>query len=127
MPKLTLVQFTSVRLDYRGEIVDRPTGSAEIFTEDLGNGVELTMVKIPASKFIMGSPASEKGQFNINTESPQHQVNNSGFYLGQTQVNQAQWQAIMCNNPSYLKGNDRLPVERASWLDAMPCFSLLFH
>jgi eukaryotic-like serine/threonine-protein kinase len=124
-PKLTRIQFTSVKLDLKGNIVDRPTGSAEIFTEDLGNGVELTMVKIPLGKFMMGSPASEKG--HNEDESPQYQVNVPEFYLGQTLVTQAQWkavnnswlQSIMGNNPSHFKGNDQLPIERVSWLDAM--------
>jgi eukaryotic-like serine/threonine-protein kinase len=129
-PKLIPIQFTSIRLDRSGKIVDQPIGSAEIFTEDLGNGVELTMVKIPAGKFIMGSPESEKGR-NDN-ENPQHQVNISEFYLGQTQVTQSQWVAIMGNNrslwqaivgnkpnPSYFKGNDQLPVETVCWLDTI--------
>jgi eukaryotic-like serine/threonine-protein kinase len=126
-PKLTRIQFTSVRLDNNGNIVDRPTGSAEIFTEDLGNDVELTMVKIPSGKFMMGSPESEKGR--TYDESPQHQVI-SEFYFGQTQLTQAQWVAIMGNNrnwwrailgnnPSHFKRNDQLPVEQVSWLAAI--------
>jgi eukaryotic-like serine/threonine-protein kinase len=58
-PKLTKIQFTSVKLDNTGREVERPTGAAEIFTDDLGSGVAITMVKIPAGKFMMGSPASE--------------------------------------------------------------------
>jgi eukaryotic-like serine/threonine-protein kinase len=60
IPKLTKIWFQSVKLDLRGAVIDKPAGSAEIFTEDLGNGVKLTMVKIPAGKFLMGSPASEE-------------------------------------------------------------------
>jgi eukaryotic-like serine/threonine-protein kinase len=116
-PKLTNIQFTSVKLDRQGKIINRPSGSAEIFTEDLGNGVKLTMVKIPAGKFLMGSPESE--QQRAFDESPQHQVSLPEFYLGQTLVTQAQWLAIMGNNPSYFKGNGKLPVEQVSWLDAM--------
>jgi eukaryotic-like serine/threonine-protein kinase len=116
-PTLTRIKFTSVRLDSGGDIVDRPTGIAEIFTEDLGNDLELTMVKIRAGKFIMGLPASEDGRGD--EESPQHQVTVSEFYLGQTLVTQAQWIAIMGNNPARFKGNDKLPVEKVSWLDAM--------
>ena len=122
-PKLTRIQFTSVKLDRQGKIVDQPTGSAEIFTEDLGNGVELTMVKIPAGKFLMGSPQGE----GIDSETPQQQVNIPEVYIAQTPITQAQWkavnnswwQSIIANNPSYFKGNDRLPVECVSWLDAM--------
>jgi eukaryotic-like serine/threonine-protein kinase len=117
IPKLTKIRFQSVKLDLRGTVIDKPAGSAEIFTEDLGNGVKLTMVKIPAGKFLMGSPEMEKDR--RNQESPQHQVSIPEFYLGQTLVTQAQWTAIMGNNPSGFKENDELPVEKVSWLDAM--------
>ncbi len=40
------------------------------------------------------------------------------FWLGRTEVTQAQWQAIMGDNPSYFKGED-LPVENVLWEDAM--------
>src|SRR5262249_47079270 len=41
-----------------------------------------------------------------------------GFHLGVHQVTQAQWQAIMGNNPSNFTGNDR-PVEMVSWNDCV--------
>jgi eukaryotic-like serine/threonine-protein kinase len=116
-PQLTKIQFTSVKLDRQGIVIDKPVGSAEIFTESLGKDVGLKMVKIPAGKFLMGSPAHEKDR--QNDESPQHQVSVSEFYLGQTLVTQAQWLAIMGNNPAYSQGNEKLPVEKVSWLDAM--------
>jgi eukaryotic-like serine/threonine-protein kinase len=116
-PKLKKIQFTSVKLDNKGEIIDQPSGSAEIFTESLSNDVNLTMVKIPAGKFLMGSPASEKDR--DGDESPQHEVKVPEFFIGQTEITQAQWQIIMGNNPSNSKDNDKLPVEEVSWLDAM--------
>jgi eukaryotic-like serine/threonine-protein kinase len=116
-PKLTKIQFTSVKLNNKGIIIAKPPGSARIYTEALGNGVDLTMVKIPGGKFMMGSPDSEKDR--IKDESPQRQVTVPEFYLGQTLVTQAQYQAIMGNNPSNFKGNDKLPVEQVSWLDAV--------
>lgn len=39
------------------------------------------------------------------------------FKMGKTEVTQAQWKAIMGNDPSYFKGDDR-PVENVSWNDA---------
>lgn len=116
-PKLTKIQFTSIKLDSRGETIDLPSGNAEIFTEDLGSGVKLTMVKIPAGKFLMGSPLSEEKR--ESDESPQHQVNVPEFFIGQTLVTQSQWTAIMGSNPSQFRGNDKLPVDTVSWLDAM--------
>jgi eukaryotic-like serine/threonine-protein kinase len=116
-PKLTKIQFTSVKLNKMGEIVDKPTGNAEIFTENLGNGIGLTMVKIPAGKFLMGAPFSERT--SPDTERPQHKVNIPGFYLSQTLVTQAQWVALMGKNPSMFEGSDKLPIEMVSWLEAM--------
>jgi eukaryotic-like serine/threonine-protein kinase len=116
-PKLTKIKFTSVKLDNTGKEVERPTGSAEIFTDDLGSGVTITMIKIPAGKFVMGSPTSEQGQ--DGTESPRHEVVVPEFYLGQTLVTQAQWQAMMGSNPSHFKGDGNLPVDSVSWLNGM--------
>ncbi len=116
-PKLTKIQFTSVKLNNQGIIIAKPPGSAQIYTEALGNGVDLKMVKIPGGEFMMGSPESEKDR--EKDESPQHQVTVPEFYLAQTLVTQAQYQAIMGKNPSNFKGNDKLPVEQVSWLDAV--------
>jgi formylglycine-generating enzyme required for sulfatase activity/uncharacterized caspase-like protein len=109
------IQFTSVKVDAKGEIIDRPQGEAEIFVEDLGDGVSLTMVKIPGGEFLMGSPTSEEG--HGDRESPQHLVKVPEFCMGQTLVTQAQWKQIMVNNPSRLTGDGKLPVEQVSWLD----------
>ena len=64
-------------------------------------------------QFQMGSPASENGSWN--DEGPQHRVTISrGFWLGETPVTQAQWIAIMGDNPSRFKGDQR-PVEQVTW------------
>jgi formylglycine-generating enzyme required for sulfatase activity len=39
-----------------------------------------------------------------------------GFWLAKTPITQAQWEAVMGNNPSHFKGAS-LPVESLSWLD----------
>ena len=49
-------------------------------------------------------------------EKPTHQVTLSSYYIGETEVTQALWKAVMGNNPSYFKG-DNLPVEKVSWED----------
>ena len=66
----------------------------------------------PAGSFMMGSPASEAGR-----EECEAQVNvriSQGFWMGQTEVTQAQWNALMRHNPSNYIGKD-LPVEGVSW------------
>jgi eukaryotic-like serine/threonine-protein kinase len=112
---LETIQFTTVKLDNQGKVIARPKGTAQIYKEDLGNGISLTMLEIPAGSFMMGSPASEEK--SQGDEKPQHRVNLKAFYLGQTEVTQAQYQAIMGTNPSHFKGAE-LPVEQVSWLNA---------
>ncbi len=82
--------------------------------EDLGQGVSLEMLLIPAGTFMMGSPESEKGRSNDET---QHEVTlTKPFYMGKYEVTQEQWEAVMGNNPSLRKGA-KLPVTDVSWND----------
>ena len=81
---------------------------------DLGKDVKLEMILIPAGKFVMGSPASEKGH-RINET--QHEVTiTKPFYMGKYEVTQEQWFEIMGENPSREKGR-MLPVTNVSWND----------
>ncbi|MDX9755149.1 MAG: formylglycine-generating enzyme family protein [bacterium] len=75
----------------------------------------LVLVRIPAGTFTMGSPATEPGhEFN---EGPRRQVTISrDFYLGKYEITQAQWKAVMTDNPSIFVG-DELPVNKVSWQD----------
>jgi formylglycine-generating enzyme required for sulfatase activity len=73
------------------------------------------MVFVPGGIFTMGSPEKEAGRYN---EEVQHQVTESGFYIGATEVTQAQYKALMGMNPSSARGDD-LPVEQVSWFDAV--------
>jgi formylglycine-generating enzyme required for sulfatase activity/predicted DNA-binding WGR domain protein len=79
--------------------------------EDLGQGVKLVMVLIPAGKFVMGS---EMGHFENET---QHEVTlTKSYYMGKYAVTQEQWKAVMGKNPSDTKGA-KLPVTDVSWND----------
>jgi formylglycine-generating enzyme required for sulfatase activity/tRNA A-37 threonylcarbamoyl transferase component Bud32 len=80
--------------------------------EDLGKGIKLEMVLIPAGVFKMGSPASEPGRQPNET---QHEVTlTKPYYLGKHEVTQDQWEAVMGYNPSNVKGT-KLPVTMVSW------------
>ena len=82
---------------------------------DTGTGIE--MLLIPGGTFNMGCSASNNDSCS-SVENPTHQVTLSkAFYLGKTEVTQAQWQAKMSSNPSYFSGNANNPVERVSWND----------
>ena len=76
------------------------------------NGVSFKMMPVEGGTFIMGAtPEQEKAESN---EMPTHQVTLSNYFIGETEVTQALWQAVMGTNPSYNKGDD-LPVEQVSW------------
>jgi formylglycine-generating enzyme required for sulfatase activity len=82
--------------------------------EDLGKGIKLEMVLIPAGKFMMGSPASETGRLN---KEMQHEVTiPKPYFIGKYEVTQEQWEGVMGNNPSTTKGV-KLPVTDVSWED----------
>ncbi len=77
---------------------------------DLG----LEMIPIAPGTFAMGSASSEE-----RSEQPVTQVTlTNAFWLGKTEVTQAQWQAVMGDNPSHFIGDD-LPIEMVSWDNAM--------
>ena len=101
---------------------------------ELGGGVSLPLIAIPAGEFVMGSPAEEPER--QDSEGPQHRVCLEGFLMGQTPISQAQWQAVarlvppvgqrwqreLPLNPSYFSGrpdSDQRPVEQVSWQDAI--------
>lgn len=83
---------------------------------DLGRGVKMEFVYIPAGTFWMGcSPGDSECD---GDESPRRRVEiTKGFELGKYEVTQGEWEAVMGSNPSYSKGA-RKPVEQVSWLDA---------
>jgi formylglycine-generating enzyme len=105
------VRFRVITLSER----ERPAagGEARAFT---ANGVSFKMVRIPAGEFMMGSPSNEPQRDEDET---QHRVRISrDFWMGQTEVTQGLWRAVMGTNPSQFSncGND-CPVEQVSWND----------
>jgi len=82
---------------------------AKSFVNKLG----MRFVVIPAGHFMMG--AAPDADNTAQGEQPQHPVVISRpFYMGQFEVTQAQWVALMGDNPSLFKGH-HLPVEEVSW------------
>ena len=120
----------------------------QVFYEELGDGARLTMVRIPAGSFQMGSAEQEPGR--QSNEGPVHEVTLAEFLIGQTPITQAQWRAVagwqerpgerwgreLNPEPSKFQGEearllagetntDGRPVERVSWLEAMEFCSRL--
>ena len=80
-------------------------------------GVSFTMVRVDGGTFRMGSTA-EQGRYADSDEEPVHSVTLSSYFIGETEVTQALWKAVMGTNPSYFKGGN-LPVETESWNDCL--------
>ena len=72
------------------------------------------MMKVEAGSFTMSARDGE----NDSDEVSHRATLTKDFYLGRTEVTQAQWKAVMGTNPSNFKGDD-LPVENVLWKDAM--------
>ena len=79
----------------------------------IGN-IVYNMKRVDGGTFTMGA-TSEMSKPSYD-EKPKHQVTLSSYSIGETEVTQALWQAVMGSNPSHFKG-DNLPVEQVSWDD----------
>ncbi|MCP4697099.1 MAG: SUMF1/EgtB/PvdO family nonheme iron enzyme, partial [Gammaproteobacteria bacterium] len=87
-----------------------------LFADFSFEGVIQRMRWIKPGRFMMGSPESEPER---RDNERLHEVTLScGFWLADTACTQALWQAVMGENPSRFKGNEK-PVENVSWDDVM--------
>jgi len=82
---------------------------------DLGGGVKMTLCYCPPGSFTMGSPRGETNHFG--EENPTDTVITNGFWMGRTEITQAQWVAIMGQNPSGRR-RSTFPVESVSAIGA---------
>jgi eukaryotic-like serine/threonine-protein kinase len=132
-PRLSRQTFKVVTLDPRGQVTNLVQATAQVYRQDLGNGVEMEMVAIPGGQFSMGAPASEVR--SQDSERPQHLVTVAPFLMSKYAVTQAQWREVAKLpkvkydlNPdiSYFKGDNR-PVEQVSWFRAVEFCQRLFQ
>lgn len=81
------------------------------------NGVNFEFAAVDGGSFSMGG-TEEQGSLAYDNELPVHKVTLSDFFIGKTEVTQAQWKAVMGSddNPSEFKHEQR-PVESLSWKD----------
>ena len=86
------------------------------------NGVSFTMIPVEGGTFTMGATSEMEDPWE--SEEPTHQVTLSSYYIGETEVTQALWKAVMGSNPSGFIGDD-LPVEMVSWDDCQTFISKL--
>ena len=140
---LRAFEFDVVTIDSSGSETSHSKGKAQSRTEDTA-GIALELVLIPGGTFLMGSSKSSEseaitaGAYNENdyyTEKPPHQVTVESFYIGKYEVTQAQWRIVaglpkvardLNRDPSRFI-DDKFPVERVSWDDAMEFCARLSH
>ena len=101
---------------------ERESSSSSVRTFTV-EGVEFKMVAVKGGTFQMG--ATSEQQNTSDNESPVHSVTLSDYYIGETEVTQALWQAVMGSNPSSFTGNSQRPVECVSWDDCQTFISRL--
>lgn len=89
------------------------------------NGVSFNMVKVEGGTFMMGATDEQISEVAHYNEYPAHQVTLSSYCIGQTEVTQALWQAVMGNNPSSFSSDLNNPVEQVSWNDCQEFISKL--
>lgn len=146
LPSLHAYSFQVITLDKKGKATEVSERQAEYFAEELGDGIQLEMIKIPAGTFQMGTADSEMEAVKANclkyceneerravveaavkTESPQHSAEMPEFYMGKYEVTQAQWRALMkprknrkdLDNPSKFNNDANKPVEQITWEEAV--------
>ncbi len=96
-------------------------------------GVSFKMIKVEGGTFLMGAQNTDPTQDNydslaVNTEfcseSPVHRVTLKDFYIGQYEVTQELWEAVLGSNPSHHQGKQS-PVETVSWNECQTFISQL--
>lgn len=95
----------------------QPVGNSEVIEKSREfevNGVSFRMKPVEGGTFMMG--AADDDSEACDDEKPRHKVTLDGFWMAETQVTQALWEAVMGNNPSHFKGANR-PVECVNWDD----------
>ena len=79
------------------------------------NGVDFNIVSVEGGTFTMGSAEGAEGA--EKDEYPAHIVTVDNFGIGETEVTQELWKAVMGNNPSGYTDMSQLPVESVTWFD----------
>ena len=100
---------------------DEPQVESKTYTV---NGVTFKMVAVEGGTFTMGA-TSEQGSDAEDDEKPAHQVTLSDYWIGETEVTEGLWTAVMGSNPSLYKKGDIYPVEYVTWNDCQTFISKL--
>ncbi len=121
---------------------EKPLKPGEVREFEIAAGAKMKFCWIPPGKAQLGAPKSERQAVQIllkediepawlasEAEESRGKYTSKGYWLGKYPVTQAEWQAMMGNNPSWFSkdGNgkenvvgldtSRFPVEQVSWKD----------
>ena len=96
---------------------DKDDNSVSLSKTYTVNGVSFKMVGVEKGSFTMGATGEQPSSSVSSDERPTHQVLLSDYAIGETEVTQELWQAVMGSNPSGHTGNLQRPVEGVSWYD----------
>lgn len=117
--KVPYTQLDSIATYTYEEGQDDDLDNADTKQYNVG-GVAFKMIKVQAGTFKMGSTTG------YSDEQPEHSVTISkDYYIGETEVTQELWTAVMGSNPSYNTSGSQLPVEKVSWNDCQTFVSKL--
>ena len=94
-----------------GNLSDNNSNKENIVSFNV-NGIIFKMIRVKGGTFMMGGTNEQKNP--SDDERPVHKVSLSTYYIGETEVTQSLWKAVMGSNPSMFIG-DELPVEQVSW------------
>lgn len=102
----------SVPAPSAGAVTERVSEAASgettaVLVLDLGGGVTMRLARVPKGSFQRGEGTSTVEEVRFAR----------AFYMGVTEVTQAQYRAVMGKNPSHFQGPE-LPVDQVSWIDA---------
>jgi formylglycine-generating enzyme required for sulfatase activity len=108
---VAVLVVTSVSCSVRS--ASNPPASAVLETGPFSN-LSGKLVFVQGGCYEMGDVFGE----GVRTEGPVHKVCVDDYYLGQNEVTQKQWMAVMGDNPAVYSDCENCPVERVSWDDA---------
>ena len=94
-------------------LVEKDDGAMLVYVDSL----PFRMMPVEGGSFTMGCTRPKGEKHTYADELPTHKVTLNSYFIGQFEVTQALWVAVMGENPSKWTGNDSLPVEQVSWND----------
>ena len=116
IPLLILIQCTNTDAAETEKKQEQHTQDASSDNKEAGAEAlpEIEMVFVKGGCFQMGDTFRDGGE----DERPVHEICVEDFYIGKYEVTQAQWKAVMGDNPSGFKDcGDDCPIENVSWDD----------